>query len=105
MEEVIESTKKEPIDIHPLNKGKRMLVFIADFFIHYILCFLLFNVMIAPIGKAITKFSDKNEEHITLTSEMYRHYYKSGVLLSDGSFDSSDVTAGIEYTYRCFLSY
>lgn len=105
MEEVIENNSKEPIDIHPLKKGRRILVFIADFFIHYIICFLLFNVLVAPLGKAFTSFSTKNSEHIALTSEMYRHYYRSGVLLSDGSFDSNDTTAGIEYTYRCFLSY
>ena len=105
MEEVLENKSKEPVDIHPLKKGRRILVFIADFFIHYILCFLLFNVLVAPIGKAITSFSTKNSEHIFLTAEMYRHYYRSGVLLSDGSFDSNDTTAGIEFTYRCFLSY
>lgn len=105
MEEVLDNTSKEPVDIHPLKKGRRILVFIADFFIHYILCFVLFNVLVAPIGKAITNFPDNNNDHIAATAEMYRHYYRSGVLLSDGSFDFTDTTAGIEYTYRCFLSY
>ena len=103
--EVIEENKNEGIDIHPLKKGKRILVFLADFFAHFILSFILFNVAAAPIGKAITNFNAKNEQHITYTSEMYEHYYKSGVLLTDDSFEQYDVTAGLEYSYRCFLSY
>lgn len=93
------------VDIHPLKKGRRVLVFIADFFIHFILSFLIFNIAVAPIGKAITHFSEKNDDHISLTQEMYNHYYESGVLLADSSFLKTDVTAGVEYTYRCFLSY
>ncbi len=105
MIEEVNNQEKEYFDIHPLKKGKRIFVFLADFFIHFILTFLIFNVAAAPIGKAITNFDAKNQEHIVLTSEMYNHYYKSGVLLNDDSFDKLDVTAGVEYTYRCFLSY
>lgn len=104
-EELQEQQEKEAIDIHPLKKGKRILVFFADFFIHYALTFLLFNIAVAPIGKAITHYEEKNQEHITLTAEMYDHYYKSNILLKDASFEYYDVTAGVEYTYRCFLSY
>ena len=105
MEEVVDNPKKEPVDIHPLDKGKRMLVFIADFFIQFMLTFFLFNVLMAPVGKAITGYKSKDTEHVDLTAEMYNHYYRSGVLLKDESFMSYDLTAGIEYSYRCFLSY
>ena len=93
------------IDIHPLKKGRRILVFLADFFIHFILTYLIFNIAAAPIGKAITNYEAKNEEHIATTLEMYDHYYNTKVLLRDSGFDRTDVTAGVEYTYRCFLSY
>lgn len=102
-----ENIKQEEnyVDIHPLKKGRRILVFVADFFINFFVTFLIFNIAAAPIGKASTNFNDKNDEHITLTSEMYDHYYLSGVLLEGNTFNKLDVTAGIEYTYRCFLSY
>ena len=104
-EEVVEKPESSPIDIHPLKKGKRILVFLADFFIHFILSFLLFNVAVAPIGKVITDYENKNLEHMVLTTEMYDHYYKSGVIFKAVNTEYTDVTAGIEYTYRCFLSY
>ena len=105
VEDLNKPEEKEVVDIHPLKKGKRILVFLADFFIHFMLTFLLFNVAVAPIGKAITNYKDKNNQHIELTGEMYDHYYKCGILLKDSSFEYYDVTAGVEYTYRCFLSY
>ena len=95
----------EGIDIHPLKKGRRVLIFLADFFMHFILSFLFFNIAVAPIGKAITNYKQNNDNHILATRDMYQHYYEAGILLKDGSFETTDITAGIEYTYRCFLSY
>ena len=104
-EEVVNQNEDQAIDIHPLKKGKRILVFLADFFLHFMATFLLFNVAVAPLGKIITNYDQKNDEHITLTVDMYNHYYKSGVLFKNDSFEYYDATAGVEYTYRCFLSY
>lgn len=104
-EEVLDQQENNAVDIHPLKKGKRILLFLADFFINFILSFLLFNVAVAPIGKAITKYENKNDEHIVLTNEMYEHYYKSGVVFEAFNSEYTDITAGIEYTYRCFLSF
>ena len=104
-EEVLDQQENNAVDIHPLKKGKRILLFLADFFIQFILSFLLFNVAVAPIGKAITKYENKNDEHIVLTNEMYEHYYKSGVVFEAVNSEYTDITAGIEYTYRCFLSF
>lgn len=95
----------EGIDIHPLKKGRRVLIFLADFFMHFILSFLFFNIAVAPIGKTITNYKQNNDNHILATRDMYQHYYEAGILLKDGSFETTDITAGIEYTYRCFLSY
>ncbi|MBO6261397.1 MAG: RDD family protein [Bacilli bacterium] len=105
MNEEVTASSEKYVDIHPLTKGKRILVFLADFFIHFILSFLIFNIMVAPIGKVITNYEAKNDEHILLTLDMYDHYYNAKVLLKDDSFDRTDVTAGVEYSYRCFLSY
>ena len=98
-------TQENYIDIHPLKKGRRILVFLADFFLHFILTYLIFNIAAAPIGKAATNYNAKNEEHVLTTLDMYDHYYNAKVLLRDSGFDRTDVTAGVEYTYRCFLSY
>ena len=100
-----EEKVQETVDIKPLKKGRRILVFLADFFIHFMITFVFFNIAVAPIGKAITNYNQKNEQHIQVTREMYHHYYASKILLCDSSFEEYDATAGIEYTYRCFLSY
>ena len=45
---VEEENKKQPVDIFPLGKGKRMLAFLADFFLNFILTFVLFNAAAMP---------------------------------------------------------
>ena len=97
--------EKNAVDIEPLKKGKRILVFLADFFLVYIITFLLFNVAVAPIGKLITSFDKKDEVYSEAQDELYNHYFQSKVLLKDSSFESYDVTAGLEYTFNCWLSY
>ena len=100
-----ESSEEKGVDINPLKKGKRVLVFLADFFLNLIITFFLFSIAVAPIGKAITNFNSKDEEHANVATEMYNFYYESGVLHKNSEFESYDLTAGIEYTFRCFLSY
>ena len=104
--EILDNNPEENgVDIKPLKKSKRVLVFLADFFLNFIITFFLFSIAIAPIGKAITNFNDKDEEHKNVATEMYNFYYESGVLHKNTSFEAYDLTAGIEYTYHCFLSY
>lgn len=43
------------LDIYPISKGKRILTFLADFFITLITSIFLFNIIIYPIGKTIAK--------------------------------------------------
>ncbi len=100
-----EENKQEIVDIHPLKKSRRILVFLADFFINLILSYLIFNIMVAPIGKELTNFEKKNNQHIEATEEMYHHYYKSKIFLKDDSFEEYEAKVAVEYTYRCFLSY
>lgn len=105
LELVENKTEENNVDIQPLKKGKRVLVFLADFFLNLIITFFLFSIVVAPVGKAITGFNNKDEEHANVATEMYNFYFESGVLHKNSEFEAYDLTAGIEYTYRCFLSY
>ena len=99
------NSEKESIDIQPLKKGKRILVFLADFFLCYILTFVIFNVASAPIGKAVTSYDEKEDSYIEASREMFNHYYQTKLFFEDESFDKYDGTLAMEYTYDCWLSY
>ena len=59
------------LDIYPISKGKRILTFLADFFITLITSIFLFNIIIYPIGKTIAKTDEKTNEIYTLEKEKY----------------------------------
>ncbi len=48
-----EVTEQKFIDIHPLSKWKRLLVFLGDYFIAFIASFILFNLVVFPSAKII----------------------------------------------------
>ena len=56
-----DNQEKKVINLDPLKKGKRILLFLADYFIDFILGFLLFVVMVYPLGKVMTGFSAKKD--------------------------------------------
>lgn len=58
MDEVVEQ-EQQYVDIHPLKKGKRALLFLGDFFIVFLLSLLLFHVGVYPLGRYIAKYDDQ----------------------------------------------
>lgn len=104
IERGIES-EKQGIDIHPLKKGKRILVFLADFFLCFIITFVLFNAASLPIGKAISGYNNKYSHYLETGEEMYEHYYKNNIVLKGADFEKDDMTSALEFTYGAWLSY
>ena len=98
-------SEKQGVDIHPLKKGKRILVFLADFFLAFIIAFVLFNAAVLPLGKVISGYDGKYAHYEETASEMYEHYYKNNIVLKHSSFEKEDMTAALEYTYGAWLSY
>ena len=49
--------KKEviEIDIHPISKWRRILVFLGDFFIHFIISIIMMNIAVMPICSIFVK--------------------------------------------------
>ena len=60
-----ENQEKKVINLVPLKKGKRILLFLADYFINFILGFLLFVVACYPLGKLMTGYTAKTNDYDT----------------------------------------
>ena len=54
---------KEPkvLELRPLTKGKRSLVFLADFFLVFIFSLLIFHIGIYPLGRVIVDYPGQLE--------------------------------------------
>ena len=99
------TNEKEYVDILPLPKGKRLLVYLADFFLNFVLAFLILNIAVAPIGKAITGFNEKSEQYNQNNRDMRDILYGNKVVLKSSSISEEYINDNISYTYDCWLSY
>lgn len=98
-----EENKQKVIELKPLNKWKRFLLFLGDYFIAFILSFILFNLAVFPLAKIICNTQKQNEEASRLENSAI-------VMLKDAGFihmpnDSSSFESSVNYTFKAFLSY
>lgn len=99
MEEAKEETRS--IDVFPLKKGKRTLLFLADFFIAFIIGVFLFSFAVFPAGKAISKYDSK-------ANVINENQTEQGTLLIQNKLlyqeeDSTGFEDDLSYTERLFL--
>lgn len=99
----MEETQTKFIDINPLSKWKRFLVFLGDYFVAFILSFILFNLAVFPLGKIICGTEAKVKEAASYEHQALVLLRDDGILFSphdDASFEES-----VNYTFKVFLSY
>ena len=58
--------EEKTFDILPVKKGRRMLIYLADFFVVLIISMILFNIAVYPLAKLATGSQKKEEEAITV---------------------------------------
>ena len=96
--------KKRIYEIKPLGKWKRFLLFFGDYFITFILSFILFNLAVFPLARVINNTEKKSKE-----SEQYEET-ANNLLINQGimfkSVDSDPTFMNdVNYTFKVFLSY
>ena len=105
MEEEVLEEKQKVVDIQPITKGKRVLVFLADFFLMFILTFVFFNALVMPLSKLVTSSTTRSEESNAAAEVQYGILYNQKVLFHENASDIYYYNANVEYTMNCFLSY
>ena len=98
-----EENKQKVIELKPLSKWKRFLLFLGDYFLAFIFSFILFNLAVFPLAKIICDTQKQNEEASRLENSAI-------VMLKDAGFihmpnDSSSFESSVNYTFKAFLSY
>ena len=103
-----QSQQQTPVvDISPLSKWKRTLVFLADFFLIFIIAIILFNLGSYPLGKAMTSYNGKVEESSLHQKRRDLVLYGSKVLLASQPSlkEAKDFTSNLQYTFETFVYY
>ncbi len=99
--------KKEPqvLNVLPTTKGRRILTFLGDFFINFILSFIVFTAIVLPVGQKASNYwgrRDRVNESIYLRSEVL---YGNKLLFQRESIDQTEMLYNASYTFYCFFSY
>ena len=101
-------SKTKVVEIQPLSKWKRILMFLGDYFITFILSFVLFNLAVFPLGKLICRTDKSSTEIAQLEDKNNEMLISSGILFrytsSEEGFTAS-FEKNVNYTFKVFLSY
>lgn len=97
--------KQKVLDVLPLNKGRRILLFLGDFFLNFVLSFVMFSLMILPLGKVITNYTGRQEQaqkNLSLRSDILK---ENKLLFFNDDAEKIDVLYNASFTFYCFFSY
>ena len=101
MEEVKE---EKVINLNPLSKWKRILLFLGDYAITFILAFILFNLAVFPLGKIICKSDKQSQKAVELQEKANDLLIEGGLIFNDPLADDT-FENDVNYTFKVFLSY
>ncbi|HPS18851.1 MAG TPA: hypothetical protein PLR04_01820 [Bacilli bacterium] len=93
------------IEIAPIGKGRRILLFFADYFLSFIISFLLFNIAVVPLGYLITQYDKKSDVSSTYENTKLDILYGRELLYYHDADDKYLFSTSLSFTYDVFLSY
>jgi len=102
MAETQSNSSKEPLDIYPLGKGKRILLALADYFLFFIIAIFVFTVAAYPISRWAVKADDLSQERSDNASAQLRLLYDQNLLYSDTP-NQLEFTSDILTTEKSFI--
>ena len=100
----MENEEKKVVEIKPLSKWKRILLFLGDYFITFILSFILFNLAIFPLAKVICHTEEKNNQAASYERQSDELLMSYGIILEDPN-GSGTFEGHVNHTFKVFLSY
>lgn len=96
--------EKVYIDIEPISKGKRVLIFLGDLLINFCISVFLFTLVIFNISSAIVGYKNKLTSNLNTINQRYDILYKSNLLTYETNqkynFDNNLIS-----TFNVFLKY
>ncbi len=91
------------IDIYPCSKIKRVLAFLGDLLIFYILTVTMFQLVVFNIASAITNYSSKLNENLTTINQRMDVLYNNDLLFYDKEENKYNFSLNLDTTFDNFL--
>lgn len=99
----MEEQAQNIIELKPLNKWKRFLLFLGDYFVAFIISFALFNLAVFPLAKIICNTQTRSEQAAYLEQKALNMLKEDKYLYSPTA--ASSFEDRVNYTFKVFLSY
>lgn len=105
MEESAKTNRGNTIDIMPLGKWRRILLFLGDFFIVFIAAIFLSNIAVYPIIKSTTGYDIKESNDVSYQQDRFQILYDNDLLFYESSETKNNIEENLSYSFDRFLSY
>ena len=105
MEENAKTNRGTTVDVLPLGKWKRILLFLGDFFIVFIAAIFLSNIAVYPIIKATTGYDVKESNDVSHQQDRFQILYDNDLLFYESAETKNNIEENLSYTFDRFLSY
>ena len=93
------------VNISPLKKGKRMLVFLGDFFIMFILSFVFMNILSVPVLSSVLNMQEKADHNLAAANNELDILYGNNLLKYENDSTRYELDKSLDHSSICFLSY
>ena len=100
-----EQVKNEPkqVDVYPLKKGKRTLLYLCDLIIVFFFSFVFYAAAVVPLSGVISKEADKLEVEKDARSNRNNILFKNKLLYQKD--ESSDLHLEMSFTFEQYSRY
>lgn len=95
----------ETLDIYPLTKGRRFLLWFCDFFLCFFLTFFVFNVASYPIAKGVSGYDNKLMERYEAECRKDDILYQHNLLFYENESSKYQFNVNLNYTFDRYLAY
>ena len=99
-----ERKEKQRIIIAPISFGKRILLFLADFFFLFMIAFTLYNAAVLPLSRVITSYNKKVNNYVDDFNLKVDVLYENKLLFYEEDNNKYNFDKSIDFTYKKFLS-
>lgn len=105
MEDNAKTNRGNTIDVMPLGKWRRILLFLGDFFIVFIAAIFLSNIAIYPIIKSTTGYDTKESNDVSYQQDRFQILYDNDLLFYESAETKNNIEENLDFTFDRFLSY
>ena len=91
------------LDISPISKWRRILLYLGELFVTFIISLTLFSAAFFPLAKVMTSYPKYQEQITTAQHEMNDVLLDNNLLISNPEKDKYDFNASIIYSANLFL--